>query len=133
MKPYSFPEMQTFDAAQAKMKADTETVFTRIHIFTVMLFKDLRVGFHSGGKAAGDDSVLMHLERVLRVDIPSVQQGDLICFQIVDIAFEYLVNAEIAVPRSEHGGIVTGKGIPEVGISPTLQFVMGKSFFGKPA
>jgi len=30
MKPYSFPEMSTGEAAQEKMKEDTETVFTRI-------------------------------------------------------------------------------------------------------
>ena len=30
MKPYSFPEMSTGEAAQEKMKADTETVFTRM-------------------------------------------------------------------------------------------------------
>ncbi len=55
MKPYSFPEMSTGEAAQEKMKEDTETVFTRI-------FRDDTQTFAGNTVPVGEVSENMKLE-----------------------------------------------------------------------
>lgn len=55
MKPYSFPEMFTGEAAQEKMNADTETVFTRI-------FRDDTQTFAGDNMPAGEASENMKLD-----------------------------------------------------------------------
>jgi len=40
MKPYSFPEMSTGEATQEKMKADTQTVFTRMFRDDTQIFSE---------------------------------------------------------------------------------------------
>ena len=55
MKPYSFPQMSTGEAAQEKMKEDTETVFTR-------MFRDDTQTFAGNTVSAGEVSGNMKLE-----------------------------------------------------------------------
>lgn len=55
MKPYSFPQMSTGEAAQEKMKEDTETVFTR-------MFRDDTQTFAGNTVSAGEVSENMKLE-----------------------------------------------------------------------
>ena len=55
MKPYSFPEMSTGEAAPEKMKEDTETVFTRI-------FRDHTQAFAGSNLPEDDASENMNLD-----------------------------------------------------------------------